>query len=375
MSANYQTIWYKRSPYVVCVATYNPTPTLKYIVENLPGDTVIASNNYAANPIYSAVYNAAGAAFADNLARAAFYKKLGEAQTRFHGMVFYGELRETLRMLRRPAAGLQDLIGSYYGTLSKRKRAKPHSWKKDIGSIWLEQAFGWNPFLNDIKDAAKAWEQLTKPVESVTISAQGKKAYDMTASLPSGERAGALNGENQGCYYDVVVSFLQEQFSCRYKGSVISQVEAIGWQNARLFGFVPEEFIPTAWELLPWSFLADYVTNIGDILNSAVYAHRKIGYVNVTKIHTVNYFRSNVLNAKRSVFQSNGMWTFLSGSFDNPWVRTKHRDVVRSAQSGVAIPSLQFNLGLNDGQLMNVAALLTQFGGLSQQSKPRNWHR
>jgi len=58
---------------------------------------------------------------ADNLARARFYKRLRETQVAFSGPTFLGELRETLRMIKRPASALRDSLDRYHSSLKNGK--------------------------------------------------------------------------------------------------------------------------------------------------------------------------------------------------------------------------------------------------------------
>jgi hypothetical protein len=39
--------------------------------------------------------------------------------------------------------------------------------------------------------------------------------------------------------------------------------------KARLLGFSPYDFVPTIWELIPYSFVVDYFTNAGEVIESA----------------------------------------------------------------------------------------------------------
>jgi len=96
----------------------------------------------------------------DNAARAKFYGKLYALRTSLQGGVVLGELRETLHMLKRPAAALWDKNFGYLSALRKAKRRDPKHWLKTAGGLWLEQSFGWQPLINDCKDAYKAYEKL-----------------------------------------------------------------------------------------------------------------------------------------------------------------------------------------------------------------------
>jgi len=81
---------------------------------------------------------------ANNLAKAAFLKKLIKSQRTFQGGVFLGELREALHMLRRPAKSLRESINSYHRTAKKRARKEltPKRKNRAVRDTWLEYQYG-----------------------------------------------------------------------------------------------------------------------------------------------------------------------------------------------------------------------------------------
>ncbi len=310
--------------------------------------------------------------FVDNLARANFYKKVRAVHTQFEGYIFAGELMETLRMLRRPLVGIRSLSKDFLDTLRKRKRANPKKWLNDIGSAWLEQSFGWNPLLNDVSDAIKAYRRLMKPVKTYKINAGAKKSYDATKLNSSIYWPGGVPQYDNGNYYHAMSSVVRETRTIRYKGAVIAQVKGPSWQNNDLFGFEPENFIPAAWELLPWSFLADYFTNIGDILTASIVSTKHLAYTNRTELITVGKYGSFNIDKGANPGAS---WTFLGHSGSTRTHTLKKKTVSRSTDVDVPLPTLQLNFDLTAGQLANIDALLSQANALHPQHNPRNWHR
>lgn len=315
-------------------------------------------------------------AFADNLARAKFYQKINQARNQFSGSIFLGELRETLHMLRRPAAGLTDLIKGYLGDVKKRKRSHPKTWTKAIGDLWLENAFGWQPLINDMKDAAEALRRLNEKRASKIISAGGFDAKDSTSSLPARDRGtiyfAGLSGDRG--FWITCDAHLYERCIVRYKGRLDAQVTTTNWDNWDLFGFRSVDFIPAAWELLPWSFLADYFSNIGDCLSSICVSTQGLKYVNRTEIKKTYYSGKLFVDPFDSHHFNPANWTFVSLTGSLGKFSLSRRTVVRSANSGISYPTLQFNVGLNSGQLANIAALLATSRALHPQN-PRPLYR
>jgi len=326
---------------------------------------------------------------ADNRARARFYKQLRAVQVQFSGPTFLGELRETLRMIKQPAQAIRDSCDRYYRSLKQwRGRNRPPasghgkwSWRQELekvaGGLWLENSFGWQPLLHDIEDAVKAYERLTPPVaDAKVISVGDTDGIDSSSSYSAmgyGDSQSHLNIGTMSFY--MYLDFAKSSCTVRYKGKVSLTTEATKWDNLALFGFTPSEFVPTAWELLPWSFLIDYFTNVGDILSSSVTRTAPVNYVNCTVRKTARLYGRLVSDPRRpGGWPWDWMLTENSGS-SAQW-ELQRKSVLRTAGSGVSLPSIQFESGLNVGQMCNITALLTNFLDVHPQDKPkRNWHR
>ena len=351
---------------------HNPAfPSLRYRRENR-GDT-FTRNNQNSIDLNTAIFGPRmDTAFVENLALSDFYKKLRQTHTQFEGYIFAGELGETLGMLRKPFLGVRSLAKDFLDTLRKRKRANPKKWLNDLGSAWLEQSFGWNPLLNDISDAVKAYRRLTKPVHTYRVSAGAKKRYDVTKLNDSKYHPGFVAQYNTGNFYHTVASGFYETHTCRFRGAIRARVKSPPWQNDDLFGFQPQNFIPAAWELLPWSFLADYFTNIGDILNASIVSTDDVAWVNKTLIIEVEKFGSFKLVPGSAPGTG---WTIYATGGGRGTHRAKKKVVNRTVGVGLDLPTLQFNFDLAPGQLANVDALLSQANALHPQQNPRHWHR
>jgi hypothetical protein len=326
---------------------------------------------------------------ADNRARARFYKRLRAQQVQFSGPTFLGELRETLRMIKQPAQAIRDSCDRYYRSLKQwRGRNRPPAnshrkwqWRQELekvaGGLWLENSFGWQPLIHDIEDAVKAFEKLTPPISNVVgISVgdtDGIDSYNAYSATGFGDSQSHLNIGSMMFY--MYLDFARSSCTVRYKGKISTQTEATRWDDLALFGFTPSEFIPTAWELLPWSFLIDYFTNIGDILTSAVTRTTPVHFVNSTIRKTARLYGRLVSDPRRP----GGFpwdWTLAENTGSSAQWEIQRKSISRQAGGGVSLPSLQFESGLNVGQMCNITALLTNFLDVHPQDKPRrNWHR
>jgi hypothetical protein len=286
-----------------------------------------------------------------------YLKKVNQVNVAFSGGVFLGELRETLKMIRNPAQGLRNILGAYANDLKRQKRKSPKNWRKNLGSTWLEYAFGIVPLVSDIQDASKAWNRLVEEPMFVPVRAVGVE-----------ERSNPTH-----TFDELLLSFLGDAYSpgivhvqravdravCVFRGYVKRESRATAAGKAQLFGFDPIQFVPTVWELLPWSFLIDYFSNIGDIIEAGCVSRSQIAWTNVSNI--VFQELIHVVNAAPSSVQSGYAPTMkLSGSTSTAFYT--RRTITRNTPSDIGFPSLTLELPGREAQWANMTALFAQMG-------------
>lgn len=200
---------------------------------------------------------------ADNQARTKFYKRAKEAQTAFRGLTFLGELRETLSMLRRPGQGLRRGLDDYLKNVKKRsRRAKRSSFGRIVSETWLEHAFGWQPLISDVKAAGEALNRRLDRFASNYTRISGSGVTEEASFFAADSVTAQPFMRYRYRRKDVKTA------SVRYYGQVRSVCENPIEADMNLFGVNWRDIVPTAWELIPYSFLVDYFTNIGDILDA-----------------------------------------------------------------------------------------------------------
>lgn len=317
----------------------------------------------------------ASATDADNLAKAKLYKSLRQRAVEFSSPTFLGELGETLRMLRKPAAALFESASDLAKALrkGKGKAGTMRAFEKMASGLWLEYSFGWVPLISDTESAARALNRLREKSQDtvVRVKASAKMDYDKTSTLGSYDRPDTYQsfcGSSTMCPSRVRAT-LKESVIVRYIAGVRSQVEMTTWDKWALFGFTPSEFVPTAWELLPWSFLVDYFVNVGDILSASVTDTKNVIY-NVRTVRQQAEYEGRQwtdLADLVSLWPSSSWKNHrLSGSPGN-WLYVS-RTVNRSKASGApSLPGLVFKLNQSDGHLGNMAALLAQVHSIFPQ--------
>lgn len=197
-------------------------------------------------------------------ARAKLYKDAVRAMNSMRVLTTIGELRETLRMLRNPGKALSDSIRDYLKRVTKHARRAPvKSRKRIIRESYLEATFGWAPFIGDIRAAGSAlnrrldrWQGIYTRVSGLEID----RVHTVSPNWTSG--IGGLVTKRR---WDVETHASK---LVRYYGEVRSVNPNPVLADMRLLGVTWEDLILTGWELVPWSFVMDYFTNIGDVLES-----------------------------------------------------------------------------------------------------------
>lgn len=203
-----------------------------------------------------------------------FLQRSYEVDRAFTGMTFIGELRETLSMIRRPG---KQLFENVFKHCSKaKKKFKRPARKRDHASVraaiagsWLEGAFGWIPLLRDIDDGMKALAYMGVKYPLLTPIAGRKKNSD-TVLIDDTDRIFGAG------YHYTQPMFERRDIEVLYRGRMKGKIDRTPSQNFAYWGISFQDVLPAVWELIPWSFVADYFTNIGDIIEAASYGSTHI---------------------------------------------------------------------------------------------------
>ncbi len=220
----------------------------------------------------------------DTDARMKFLKKYREKRTAFQSGTFFGELAEAVHMIRSPAKALRSSLNSYHSVVSKRlkglgwggsKRVRQDIADRAVAETWLEYSYGVRPFISDIADAVKVLDASPTSYSEV-ISAQAESDSDYGVLRVFGS-FGPMS------YWSDLV--YKGKVSVRYKGAVSGTISPPGF--AEQIGVSWSNVLPTVWELIPYSFLVDYFTNVGDIISGVSEGIIRLNWGNKTLRTTV----------------------------------------------------------------------------------------
>jgi hypothetical protein len=304
---------------------------------------------YLAPPAAGAMPRNTSYVRASNQALKKYYEHIAQVESSFKGMVFTGELRESLHMIKSPAASLRKGVGAYLTHLKRYGKRIPFKRRpKFVRDTWLEYSFGWKPLINDVDSAIKAFysSDLVRPILQM-VSGKGQDVY----SQDNGHFTGS-NGPSNWTYG----LRHQEEFFVRYYG--VYQSTGQGVPDNHHYGFRPSEIIPTVWELIPYSFLVDYFTNIGAIISS--WSYRFLAGPWTSQLQRVTHHYETYDEKLVAPPPNTVIWKYRHTG-DPGHTEFKRTEVYRVPNVGQPVPSFEVQCpGMGSTKWLNILALSKQ---------------
>jgi hypothetical protein len=287
------------------------------------------------------------------------------------GLVVVGELRKTIMMVVKPAKSLRQKVDTYIKRVRKltKRKTRGSDLIKGLADTWLEAQFGWRPLLADLEDGALAVARVCQK-DSLNREQFRAFAQDESPVLTSEGAANAVGFDaGSRAVYRInryvtnrSMCILYGRFSTKIQNT--SNVGLYASRLAQLSGFTTwEDVIPQAWELAPWSFLVDYFTNVGDVLEGCANLVNGIDWISEVHITETEDARNFVLDV--DVLKADLPGRYLTHEGLNTLMLQSYKSISRQSYSGPIQPELRFSLP--DGlQWLNIAALVA--GGNSLQA-------
>lgn len=301
-----------------------------------------------------------------------FIKNARDAQGSFRGSTFIAELRDTLRGIRNPARGIRSLIDSHH-TRSRRNIRKSigrdpigtrardltdrqrRNASRALSDSWLEFQFGAIPLGNDIADYANALNRMAaKRPPRVPIRATAERRSTQTKVVTNDTSVSSLLVKVRWVVYT------QEVYQVNYYGAVKLDVDSPTLSMAQEFGYSVRDFAPALWEWIPYSFLVDYFTNIGDIIEAASVPASSIAWVGRSWRNTAvrDFTRATVFPI--DTIHGPGQTGYTEILDSTPYAGTWRRKYFsRAAYLGSLVPAFRLEIPgfRNYKKYLNIAAL------------------
>lgn len=299
---------------------------------------------------------------------AKFYSKLADAISRFKGLVFAGELRESLDTIGQNLSRLMKLLRGLWVLLRDFRRqlrralrkARTRIRKKRLiaaaerraSSWYLEFTFGVQPLIEDIESLYGVFCKERAEVERI----HARQREDGETRSPVGTKAYCGS-----CILMDEVTTVRSTVKSTCTGGikhVIPERPNNLEGTAEALGLTLQQVIPSIWELTPFSFLVDYFVNVGDLLNTAAYGNTSLFYS----------CQSTLLKSETEVLCSNPRkgadkyWTFKIAEIDASSVRVSlpYWSFLRETLNPMNA-TISFHIPLNGKQWINMVALFVQW--------------
>lgn len=169
-----------------------------------------------------------------------------------------------------PAAELRELRGLITSFANESAAFLPKWYNRSIGFVgkeltsrlsryWLTYSFGVSPLLGEIQDASEAVRQhLARDYPEVRVTGSARD-WDFAEAHPT--TSGTVNGNL------VFHKMHEREISYQYVGAVdLEFLSANDYGALSQFGVQLDSLPSVGWELLPFSWVADYFTTAGDYL-------------------------------------------------------------------------------------------------------------
>lgn len=194
----------------------------------------------------------------DNDALGKYRQKLTSASGSFKSLVPLAESRE----LRGLVNTMADSVPTVLHSITDLRHGRIKDAFSRASDLWLAWSFGFSPLMEDAKGLANAIASRIEKPSFVRIHGSSESSSVVDATNPFDEGVGAYTTSSTTI---VIKQTCRSTYIGTYDTSVGS---GVNYRTAAdNFGISIPELVPVAWELIPYSFVIDYFTNIGDVIN------------------------------------------------------------------------------------------------------------
>jgi len=321
--------------------TYKGTATGASVIVSLTRD----GNN-------SVPYNSTipSADLSSNIATAAAACLANIEKPSVEGLPFIGEIRQTVQLLRNPIASLTQLVDRHSTLLERRLKNPKYKGRlsrsdvaKAIADQHLSFMFGAKPFISDMRAVLKTLDGLDGK-KVLTKTARGFSSFS-TSSVPP------PSTYNDGEVIGTVT--YKSQLDCSVRAYCLYSVENdMGLQGQ--LGLRASDIPSALWELTPYSFLVDWVSNVGDLIAALTPI---AGVTRISEGYTTSkvFTGTSTLSSITSTDPAN--WSVTGGGDTRTYVSIEKTRVPTNLTGEIR---LVLSMSLNLNQISEGFSLLTQ---------------
>lgn len=265
----------------------------------------------------------------------------------------FGEYKETLHGITNPLSELRRHVLGYFPRVKRLKGLykDAKSLTKALADTYLEWTFGWKPLASDIADAIVGAQNRSRFGDRAAIRVSATDNYQV--AKPSTTNMSSFGGLGN---IQMTSRITGEYSVCMYGMIRTGAVKGAISRNQDLQLDLPH-FIPTIWDLIPYSFIVDYFVNVGDIIRSLSVVDSQFiwgGQDTVTKY--INEFTDIIIADGSQPPYMTKSFSYARGGNARFTLKNVSRSVL--VPSGL-IPRVQFTVPLSDKPWINMGAILT----------------
>lgn len=218
---------------------------------------------------------------ATNLARRKVITEVMRRRSSFQGGKFLAEINDTIRGIKQPLRALREGLTSFHSTAKKLKsKNRGAGLQSALAGTWLEYQFGWKPLASDVEAGLENLKRVSQPrAMKFQSSGVSEKGYEI----------GPIFSYNSVPLVSRVEDKMRKthRVFCTFRGAYKVSPPS-GW-DSKSWALSTEDFLPSVWEAIPYSFAIDYFSNIGTIIEAYSYIPGEIAWVAQTLRREVEY--------------------------------------------------------------------------------------
>lgn len=267
----------------------------------------------------------------------------------FEGLVFVGELRETLRFLRNPLGSVAKLLQSYKRTMKARRRRckrnpKARECRMDytladfVADNWLSYRYAITPLVLDAQNAVEAIQNRSKTAPK-----------RQTARGYSSDSKSAIQTFTDTSAFVSTSKNVQTVLDGKARAGILYQAD-----YSDSFGIKAHNIPAAVWELIPFSFVSDWFVNLGDWVRAIT---PKAG-VNVLGSWTVLETTTTTTAQGSTSSGTNSSWSVSTASSSSETLIDRSVSREPSHAVGIASKPLPFSGDLGKKRIIDSLALI-----------------
>jgi len=262
------------------------------------------------------------------------------------GIVFAGEIRETMRMFLHPCSSLVKLSLNFYNA---RRGLTGKQLAKVISDLYLTWTYGAVPLMADMAGINKALLSLTR--QELIRHDHGSKTVTEKTLSP------LIRTQGAGGFTFRYLERSSVEASTQIGGGRLIKSTEMADVLSTYFGFNLASVPSALWDLIPFSFVVDYITNVGDIMSvlGGTAQHHYYVYMS-SKVTLSTEVVSSAVTLGKSGYTTLRSTGTISGRREK--IIFGRSPALPSLGSLDLIPSFE---APNIKQLVNLAALVTAY--------------